>query len=71
MPMVSVSVSISRTLEEIGAFSEGVLLPSTVSQTVRVAHPMTTESANALFEEVEAALAPLKGRLGSPSTYCR
>lgn len=68
MPMVSVSVTISRTLEEMGAFSEGdFLLPSTITETIRVAPPMTTESARSLFEEIEEALAPLKGRWHSSS----
>lgn len=71
MPMISISVTISRTLEEIGAFSDRELLPSLISQTIRVAPPMTMSSAHALFEEIEAALTPLNPQMGSVSTYCR
>lgn len=69
MPMVSISVTISRTLEEIGAFSDRELLPSLISETIRVAPLMTTEAANALFKQVEATLAPLEEQMGPPSVY--
>lgn len=56
MPVVSVNIHISRTLEEMGAFKEGPLLPSLVSQSIKMTENLSQGEADALFKGIDEAV---------------